>query len=168
MKKIVMSLLVICTMFFMTNASMACDCGCSDKAKIDAEIGCPKNCDCGCKSGDECKCGKAQCPKKECCKKCPCGCKNGEDCKCKKECAKQFDKAKCDKTKCDKEKSLLDEIKDSTATEEISTSPDAKCGCKKEKITEQCPKVKSCKKSKKCKKVKKECKKGCPLEDIVE
>ena len=112
MKKIVMGLLVVCTMLFMTNASMACDCGC-DKATISESVECTKDCDCGCQNGEECKCNKScdkeKCEKKkECCKKCPCGCQNGEKCKCKKECAKQFDKAKCDKTKCDKEKSLLD------------------------------------------------------------
>ena len=65
MKKIVMGLLVVCTMLFMSNVSMACDCGCSDKAKSDIEIECPKDCDCGCKSSEESKCEKTQCFKKE-------------------------------------------------------------------------------------------------------
>ena len=47
MKKIVMGLLVVCTMLFMTNASMACDCGCS-KATISESVECTKDCDCGC------------------------------------------------------------------------------------------------------------------------
>ena len=164
MKKIVMGLLVLCTMLFMTNASIACDFGC-DKATISESVECNKDCDCGCQNGEECKCNKScdkeKCEKKkECYKKCPCGCKNGEGCKCKKE---------CDKAKCDKEKSLLDEIKDSTAAEEISQYPKSKC-CKKSKKC--CKKFKKCGKkskcAKKCKKLKQKCKKGCPLEDIIE
>lgn len=85
MKKIIMGLMVICTLFFMTNTSLACDCGCQN-AKNTAEIECSKDCDCGCQNGEECKCNKdkAQCPKKECCKKCSCGCQNDEKCKCSK------------------------------------------------------------------------------------
>ncbi len=164
MKKIVMGLLVVCTMLFMTNASIACDCGC-DKTTISESVECPKDCDCGCQNGEECKCNKScdkeKCEKKEkCCKKCPCGCNNGEGCKCKKE---------CDKSKCDKERSLLDEIKDSTAAEEISQCPKSKCYNKSKKCCKKSKKFcKKAKCAKKCKKSKQKCKKGCPLEDIIE
>ena len=150
MKKFMMGLLVICTLLFMSNASMACNCGC-EKTKNGAEIECSKDCDCGCQNGEECKCAKekAQCPKKECCKKCSCGCQNGEECKCKKE---------CDKSKCDKEKSLIEEIKSSTSVSEETICSKKEC----------CKKSKCCKKFKKCKKSKKDCKKGCPLKKIIE
>lgn len=102
MKKFLVSLIVLCTMFFMSNAVLACDCGC-ERAKITKEISCTKDCDCGCQNGGECTCDKASetCAKQKCCKKCTCGFK------------KYF------------------------------------------------------KKFKKCKKTKKECKKGCPLENII-
>ncbi len=150
MKKIFINLLVICTMLFMTSPSIACNCGC-DKEKIDTPVECTKDCTCGCQNGEDCKC-KKQCPKKECCKKCPCGCQNGEDCKCKKQ---------CDKQKCDKEKSLFDEIKASTSTEEISKDVKSDCGCKRGEVKSKCKKAKC---SEKCKKAKK----GCPIKDIVE
>lgn len=160
MKKIVMSLLVLCTLIFMSNASLACDCGCK-KAKIGAKVECSKNCDCGCQNGEECKCNKdkVQCPKKECCKKCPCGCQNGEECKCKKECSK----SKCDKPKCNKEKSLIEEI-EATTTVEAAADSKKEC-CKKSKC---CKKFKKCKKLKKCKGSKKDCKSGCPFNKIIE
>ena len=154
MKKIFISLLVICTMLFMTSPASACNCGCN-KTNSDCAIECSKDCPCGCQNGEECKC-KKQCPKKECCKKCPCGCQNGGECKCKKECAEQ---------KCNKEKTLFEEIKDSTATEEISDTAKPDCGCKRDELKSKCKKSKCFKKClKKCKKLKK----GCPIEDIVE
>lgn len=79
MKKIIMGLMVICTLFFMTNASLACDCGCQN-GKNTAEIECPKDCDCGCQNDEKCKCSKSKCHKifakckklkKRCKKGCP-------------------------------------------------------------------------------------------------
>lgn len=149
MKKFLVGLVVICTMLFMTNVATACDCGC-DRAKQKITAECTKDCDCGCQNGQDCKCAK-----KECCKKCPCGCKNGENCKCKKG---------CDKQKCDKEKSLFEEIKDSTATEEITDITKKDCGCKRGEVKTKCKKSKF---FRKCKKAKKECEKGCPLKNIT-
>ena len=140
MKKIVMSLLIVCTMLFMSSASIACDCGCTSSI-INEEVSCPQDCDCGCKKGDDCKCKqKVQCDKEKCCDKCKCGCKDVEKCNCAK---------KCDKSKWNEEKTLIDEIKN--VSENVSNSCKSKC----------------CKKSKKCKKAKK-CKKGCPLKNIME
>lgn len=120
MKKIIMGLMVICTLFFMTNASIACDCGCQN-AKNTAEIECSKDCDCGCQNGEECKCNKdkAQCPKKECCKKCNCGCQNDEKCKCSKsKCHKIFKKCKKSKKSCKKGCPLKDIINENAENSE--------------------------------------------------
>ena len=99
MKKflIVISLMVLCTIIFMSNATFACDCGCK-KSESAIEISCPQDCDCGCQNGEECSCDKTT-----------------ESCK--------------------------------------------KCTCNKIK--------KYFKIFKKCKKTKKECKKGCPLENVI-
>lgn len=142
MKKFLLSLIAICTVFFTANISLACDCGCS-KAKeaeqIECQKDCCKKCDCGCQNKSDCKWYKKECDK-DCCKKCNCGCKNNEDCKCKSE-----------KPKCTKENSLTDEIINSTKAEENTKCNKAKCHkskCKKQKCKGK--------------------KHGCPLSDIIE
>ena len=55
MKKLFAGILVFCVMLFCANVSMACDCGCCDKAKTSAECNCVKEkCNCGCQDGQEC------------------------------------------------------------------------------------------------------------------
>ncbi len=159
MKKVLLSLLVIFTLCFSANVSLACDFGCGC-AKSEENIECPKDCKCGCQDNNKCKC-KRECQKSEC------GCKKNLDFSCKKECPK------ADKPKCSKENSLTDEIINSTKAEDKTQCDNKeKCNkliCDKSQCDKQCKKSKCCKNKchKKCKKNKSECKKGCPLSEVL-
>ncbi len=153
MKKLLAGFLLFGVLCFGANVSLACDCGCCDRAKIQAAEECvKKDCDCGCKNAAPCKCKSDKACDKKCDKPC--------DQTCDKACDKKCDKP-CDQT-CDKAKSVSDIIDETVSPvkaencESICPKAENKCKCSK-------------KAKKHCKKSKADCaKKGCPLEQVIE
>lgn len=120
MKKLVLSTLALFTMFFMTNAAMACGpdckCGCNEgKPCTCQKVVEQAKCDCGCdscKNGEckKCDCKDCECENCDCTKKADCGCKEGKPCDCK-DC--QCDECTCKKaqSECKSKKSFFGFLK---------------------------------------------------------
>lgn len=151
MKKLFLSILTMTTLFFMTNAGFAADCGCKTGQPCKCENCQCQDCNCSKKIDKKCECKCENCQKDDC-EKCTCGDCKSENCKkvttdkkcdCDCEGCKTGDCTKCTCKDC--------KCEDCKCTKKEELKADCGCGCDKAEAQKGLFKKSSA------------CKKGCPV-----